>query len=45
MVDNYDVNKPKFLEYMQIESLDKMPKSKYSKAINAIKLKAKNMGA
>lgn len=41
MVDEYKINEAKFLSYMKIESLAKMPKADYQKAITALQQKAK----
>ena len=41
MVDEYKVNLPKFLEYMKIESLNKMPKTKFHQAVKSIQSKVK----
>ncbi|MFQ5976107.1 MAG: ERF family protein [Candidatus Hydrothermarchaeales archaeon] len=38
-VDNKNVDKEKFLEYMGIDSIEKMPKSKYQKAVAALEAK------
>ena len=39
MIADKEIEEKKFLEYMKIESLAKMPKSKYQQAINAINQK------
>jgi len=41
MVDEYKVDEAKFLSYMKIESLSKMPKAKFNQAISALQQKAK----
>jgi hypothetical protein len=41
MIAEKEVEIPKFLKYMGIESLDKMPKAKYTQAVEAIKAKVK----
>ena len=38
-VDNKKVNKEKFLKYMGIESIEKMPKTEYNRAIKALEAK------
>ena len=41
IIDNANVNEHKFLEYMSIPALDKMPKSDYNKAMKALEAKVK----
>lgn len=43
MIVETDADEDKFLEYMKIESLDKMPKSLFGKAMTALKAKKKKV--
>jgi len=40
-IDNDNVNLPKFLEYMGLEELEKMPKGSFQKALSALQQKRK----
>ena len=44
IVDSLEVNKPNFLKYLKVESLDKLPKGKYKMAISALEAKAGKVG-
>jgi len=41
LIDELNANKPQFLAYMKIESLDKMPKTSYKKAVLGLEIKRK----
>lgn len=41
MIDEYKVDEAKFLSYMTIESLGKMPKAKFNQAVSALQQKVK----